>query len=184
MLYFIIIIIIIYLSFYILFPFPPKIKNQTYDCIIVLGYPTNQDGTISKTLKLRCDEAINLAINLKINNIIVSGSSVHNQHSEAKCMYDYLIKHLTTSNIIIENKAKNTYDNLKYSYDICLQNKYHNVIVVSSHYHLRRANFMVKKFFTNYALSAHPQSKSILKSLQEYPHYLNTLKYEISKKSN
>lgn len=184
MLYFIIILIIIYLSFYLFFPFPPRIKKVNYDAIIVLGYPTNQDGTISKTLQLRCEQALHLANELHINNIIVSGNSVHNQYSEAKCMHDYLKQYLPHTNIIMETKALNTYDNIRYSYDLCLKNKYHQVIVVTSHYHLRRANYMVKKFFKHYALSSHPKSKSIIKSLQEYPHYLNTLKYEFIKNSN
>lgn len=120
------------------------------DCIIVCGYPTNEDGTISSILKSRMDKAIEL---YKINpcKMIVSGGNIHNSHSEALCMQAYAIKQgVKVEDIFIEDQAKSTYHNMMYSKKIMDKNQLQTCYVVTNKWHQVKANYYADKFHLDY----------------------------------
>ena len=45
------------------------------DCVIVCGYPANEDGSISYILKSRIDKAIELYQKKKVSTMLVIGGS-------------------------------------------------------------------------------------------------------------
>lgn len=136
------------------------------DCVIVCGYPTNQDGTISSILKSRIDKAIELYKNHQVLYIIVSGGAIHNSYSEAFTMKNYaLLKGVKEEHILIENKAKSTYHNMKYSKDIMQKNHLQTCYIVTNSWHKIKAEYYAKKFCLRYEMmnANKPSDMSYLK---------------------
>ena len=85
-------------------------------------------------------------------------------------------------NIDIEDKAGNTYENIKFSSDIIRRHHFKNVIIVSSPYHLKRAQLVAQKQLqNNVEFSLHPVKESLFfSSLKENPNWeqIKTLIHE------
>lgn len=138
------------------------------DCIIVCGYPTNEDGTLSTILKSRIDKAIELYHQHQSSYIIVSGGAIHNQYSESRAMAEYAIKHgVPQANILIEDQAKSTYHNMMYSQIIMIQNHFQNCYIVTNSWHVMKAEYYAKKFDLNYCVvkANKPEGMSSLRQL-------------------
>ena len=91
-------------------------KVDNIDTMIVLGAKVN--GTeVSNTLKLRLDKAIEYYKKHKYVNIIVSGGQGNDENiTEALAMKNYLVSNgVNINNIIEENKATTTLENIIYS---------------------------------------------------------------------
>lgn len=119
-------------------------STNSMDTMIVLGAKVNKDG-VSKTLKQRLDKAIEYYNENKHVNIIVSGGQGKDEvMSEAWAMKNYLVKNgVDEDNIILENKATTTLENIMFSKEIMddlnLENK---ALIVTSDYHLFRSRFI------------------------------------------
>lgn len=123
------------------------------DCVIVCGYPANEDGTISYILKSRIDKAIELYKNHQVLYIIVSGGAIHNAYSEALTMKDYaLTKGVDEEHILVENRAKSTYHNMLYSQEIMQQLHLNTCFVVTNSWHKIKAEYYAKKFALHYEM--------------------------------
>ena len=177
-----IIIIIIFMQIFLFYHFPkyPKLaKNQQYDCAIVLGYPSNDDGSISLLLKERMDHAIALYHSKIIKKMIVSGAGVKNNFKEADIMKQYAIaNNVDINDIILEDQARNTFDNLRLSKQIINKHKWGSVVVITNHFHLLRASYFVSKFFDNYAMSSLNKINAFHLYILEYFRMWNSLYYE------
>lgn len=119
-------------------------KVDNIDTMIVLGAKVN--GTeVSNTLKLRLDKAIEYYNKHKSVNIIVSGGQGNDENiTEALAMKNYLISNgVNSNNIIEENKATTTLENIIYSKKILdnINNK-GKVLIVTSDYHLFRGRLI------------------------------------------
>ena len=91
-------------------------KVDNIDTMIVLGAKVN--GTeVSNTLKLRIDKSIEYYNKHKSVNIIVSGGQGNDENiTEALAMKNYLVSNgVNINNIIEENKATTTLENIIYS---------------------------------------------------------------------
>lgn len=123
------------------------------DCIIVCGYPTNEDGTLSHILKSRIDKAIELYQRQQSAYIIVSGGAIHNQFSESEAMAKYAITQgILQTRIIIENEAKSTYHNMMYSQVLMQENGFQNCYIVTNSWHIIKAEYYAKKFHLDYCM--------------------------------
>lgn len=119
-------------------------KVDNIDTMIVLGAKVN--GTeVSNTLKLRLDKAIEYYNKHKSVNIIVSGGQGNDENiTEALAMKNYLVSNgVNINNIIEENKATTTLENIIYSKKILdnMNNK-GKVLIVTSDYHLFRGRLI------------------------------------------
>lgn len=119
-------------------------KVDNIDTMIVLGAKVN--GTeVSNTLKLRLDKAKEYYNKHKSVNIIVSGGQGNDENiTEALAMKNYLISNgVNSNNIIEENKATTTLENIIYSKKILdnMNNK-GKVLIVTSDYHLFRGRLI------------------------------------------
>ena len=119
-------------------------ETKDVDTMIVLGAKVN--GTeVSNTLKLRLDKAIEYYNKHKSVNIIVSGGQGNDENiTEALAMKNYLVSNgVNINNIIEENKATTTLENIIYSKKILddMNNK-GKVLIVTSDYHLFRGRLI------------------------------------------
>lgn len=119
-------------------------STNSMSTMIVLGAKVNKDG-VSKTLKQRLDKAMEYYNQNKHINIIVSGGQGKDEvMTEASAMKNYLLENgVDEDNIILENKATTTLENIMFSKDIMedlnLENK---ALIVTSDYHLFRGRFI------------------------------------------
>lgn len=119
-------------------------KYENVDAMIILGAKVNGEE-VSKTLKLRLDKAIEYYNKDNSINIIVSGGQGTDENiTEALAMKRYLeVNGVDSNNIIEENKATTTLENIIYSKEILddmdIKGK---VLIVTSDYHLFRGRFI------------------------------------------
>ena len=137
-----IILICIYIYF---FPFIPKRKKH-YAYALLLGCPAHDDGTMSSSQIKRCNLAIQMYEQNLYDTLIISGSNVKNEYIEAQVMHDY-IQNKVNIPTILETKARNTFENFKYSKEI-IQNQ--DVLILTSQTHAKRACAIGKQFFLDY----------------------------------
>ncbi len=109
--------------------------------VIVLG--AGVDGTTpSLSLWTRLDVALAYVQDKPGIPIVVSGSQGRGEEiSEARCMYDWLTaRGVPREQIILEERATNTEENIRYSLELLEERDVAgNIAVVSSDYHLCRA---------------------------------------------
>ena len=117
------------------------------DYIIILGCKIKEDGTLLPLLKSRVDRAIEFANKQKQKtdkNIVFvpsGGKGKDEIISEAEAMKNYLIEQgIKNKNIIVEDKSRNTYENIKFSNEkIKEKSKKASVVFCTSNYHVFRA---------------------------------------------
>lgn len=178
-----IIFLLLHIPLFLNFPKPPLMDHDPYDVCIVLGCPAREDGKPSRMQRSRMNKAIQLYLEHHVHTIMISGAGVRNHYIEADIMSSYAIaKGIPEKDIILEKKALNTYDNLRLAKNICEQNGYHRSIIVTSRFHIRRSNFFVKKFFTNYAMCPTDDKEKLKHYLAEYIRMWNTLRIEMKLK--
>ncbi len=118
------------------------IKENNYDCILVLGA-----GIINDRPKPMLEDRLNTAIKLYESNIaskiLVSGDHEHNNHDEVNTMKNYLIeKDVPSSDIFMDHAGLSTYDSIYRAKEIFKANK---IVIVTQKYHLYRALYIAKE---------------------------------------
>lgn len=117
------------------------------DFILILGCQIKKDGSLTNLLKGRVDRAIEFSKMQKEKTgkeiiFVPSGGKGNDEIiSEAQAMKNYLIEHgIKEENILMEDKSKNTFENIKFSNNI-IKDKNENAKVAFSttKYHVFRA---------------------------------------------
>ena len=116
------------------------------EIMILLGCQVMPSGSPSILLRDRLDTALDYFEQNPELIIIVTGSKGGNEpRTEAECMAEYLISHgVNFEQVIQENQACNTWENLIYSTEIITENGYSekDVVIVSNGFHLTRARML------------------------------------------
>jgi uncharacterized SAM-binding protein YcdF (DUF218 family) len=161
-------------------------NNRKADVIIILGYPSLNNGEVSPVLMERIKKGIEL---YKLNNagkIICTGGAVKNEYIEAEIMHKELVKAgIPNEDIICEKESKGTWDNIKYVKKIMEENKMETGIIVTHIGHIRRASIYAKEFGLNITVEKSNIPKNIPKTLYVFVYiylYYGILKYLINKK--
>ena len=117
------------------------------DAIIILGCKIKKDGTLTNLLKGRVDRAIEFAKMQKENTgksilFVPSGGKGQDEViSEGDAMRNYMLEQgISEKDILVDNKSKNTYENIKFSNQI-IKEKIENAKIAFSttNYHVFRA---------------------------------------------
>ena len=121
--------------------------QEPYDAIIVPGYPFRPNGKMNPMYKIRLYWAYHLYKEGKTKNIIVSGSAVHTPYIEAKVYALYLIElGIDPDDIIIEDRAEHSLENVFYSMEIAKAHGFNKVAVVSDKAQTFMIKYLAKKF--------------------------------------
>ena len=121
--------------------------DEPYDAIIVPGYPFRPNGKMNPMYKIRLYWAYHLYKEGKTKNIIVSGSAVHTPYVEAKVYALYLIElGIDPEDIIIEDRAEHSLENVFYSMEIAKAHGFNKVAVVSDKAQTFMIKYLAKKF--------------------------------------
>lgn len=123
---------------------------------IILGFRLNDDGTMTKRLKKRCDLAIQYINEFGLDKLIVSGGVANKNtiYSEAELMKDYLVKKgLDDDFIILEDNSMTTWDNMEFSMKIAKERGFDvtSVVVITTvdHYLLSYNTVKICKDYIN-----------------------------------
>lgn len=117
------------------------------DFIIILGCQIKKDGTLTKLLKGRVDRAIEFSQMQKektgkdIIFVPSGGKGTDEIISEAQAMKNYLMEQgIKEENILIEDKSRNTFENIKFSNKLIKDKSINSQIAFSTtNYHVFRA---------------------------------------------
>lgn len=131
--------------------------------IFILGQKLKPEKCIKNILIPRLETGSEIYKDLKNQNknvnIIISGGDVANIGiTETDFMANYLVfrKNIPHNNIILENKAKNTYENMVFSIPLLI--KFNSIILVTSDYHMDRSIYILKFLYKNNNIIPHPVS--------------------------
>jgi len=109
------------------------------DCIIVLGAAV-WNGKPSPAMRERLDVALELYREGMAGQMIVSGGVGQGEKSEAEVMKDYLVrKGVPAERIHLEDQARNTWENLRFSQRIMEEQAWDTTIIVTHGFHAHRS---------------------------------------------
>lgn len=123
------------------------------ECIILLGggiidgvHDFSGIGTPTDSMLSRIVTAVRLQRKLDIPIIVSGGKIRENISSEAQIARRFLVDlGVAEGKILIEENARDTYENAKYTRDICLTRNFQKPILVTSAFHMKRALLAFKK---------------------------------------
>ncbi len=150
-------LIVTYLEFVLISTIVISIKSvkrkieYNKDYMIILGCQIRKDGSLTPLLKGRVDRALDFRSNqLKETNkdliFIPSGGKGNDEViSEAEAMKKYLLdKGIKEKNILVDDKSKNTYENIKFSNKL-IKKKNANIAFSTTNYHVFRAGLIASE---------------------------------------
>lgn len=135
--------------------FPKNDKAIHFDAYLVLGAAPTKEGTLSRMMKSRVEEAVS-QYQFCRRPIVFTGGIPYSTQSEASIMAVYAAeKGIPKEHILLEEKARNTFENFKYSIPILTKHDFTRICIITNTFHLRRAMFFARKFsLTHMAIGA------------------------------
>ncbi|MCS4487571.1 YdcF family protein [Streptococcus sciuri] len=120
-----------------------NIGKRHLDYIVVLGAGLVGEE-VTPLLASRLDKGIALLRKHSDSQLIVSGGQGPDEAiSEAQAMANYAIRQgVSKQNIILENRSKNTYENISFSQELMAKNS--QFALVTNYYHVFRALLLAK----------------------------------------
>jgi len=124
-----------------------RIPKYDKDYIIILGCQIKKDGSLTKLLQGRADRAIEFAKMQKDNSnkdikFVPSGGKGNDEViSEALAIKNYLVEQgINENDILVEDKSKNTFENIKFSNNLIQEKmKKAQIAFSTTNYHVFRA---------------------------------------------
>jgi len=122
-------------------------QNPQGDVIILLGERVDSYvpgifgiGTPSGTTLSRMLAAARLQMKEDIPIIVSHGKDYKSSVSKGSIIKRYLVEFgIPSSKIILEERSRNTFENAKYSIELCTKNEFKAPILVTSAYHMKRS---------------------------------------------
>jgi uncharacterized SAM-binding protein YcdF (DUF218 family) len=137
-----------------------------FDTLIVLGYPSDPDGTPSPEQRERVLEAVREFRKGVAPYIIMSGGAAHNQFAEADSMKRLAVSLGVPADAVLEDAAaQNTLQNILFSSRIMAAHHWNSAEVISTPSHLPRAALILQHY--PIAWRTHPSL---------WPHEYNSLR--------
>ena len=162
---YIIVFILVYALLILIFGI--NLNNQKADYLIVLGSGLYHDKETLVMIKRINRAALYLLNNVDCKVIVSGGITDNNKLSEAEVMKKLLLqRHIQEDRIIIEDKSKNTVENIHNSLNI-ISDKNKKIVICSSDYHVLRARLIAKK--NGYDTSSISSQSSLIELLIHLP---------------
>ncbi len=131
--------------------------RDTFDAIIVLGYPADADGNPTPIQLARVTEAVQEYERGIAPRLIVTGSAVANHYVEAQVMARTAeAQGVPASNVFIEPNARDTIQNACYSVGLMKAHGWISAEIVSSPGHLPRAGLIFSRLPIEWRVHAAP----------------------------
>lgn len=116
------------------------------DCIVVLGAKVHPDGSLSRTLRWRCDRAWEAWRDGVAGDIIVCGGRGGDEPCSEACAMAVRLRELGAPDdrIVREDASRNTMENLRGAGQIMAARGWRTAAIVTSDYHLQRALWIAR----------------------------------------
>ncbi len=149
-------------------------QAKQFDVLIVLGTPAKADGSPSPELRERIAESVREYRAGVAPHLIMTGGAAHNHFVEGQVMADVAADAgVPRGAITVEDKAKDTVENIWFSRAIMQSNGWHSAEVISSPYHLPRTALILQHYTGPLAFDWHthpaqwPAEYSVSQRLQK-----------------
>lgn len=140
------------------------------DAIVVLGNAVNRNGVPNPCLRSRVEAAAELYRLRKAPVLVMSGGTDGDGSNEAEAMRDIAVSlGVPAEHIRLENRSESTLENLRFSTPLLADAP--EVIIVSSAFHLARAEWLAARQWPNKTV----QSYSGKSCREPAPQYLRKL---------
>lgn len=125
-------------------------KKKDYDYIIIHGSGLMNGYEVTPLLRSRIDKAIQafqMSENEDVKMIASGGQGFDESIPEAQAIKNYLLeKGFKEEQILVEDQSVSTYENLRNSKELALQQKTHpKFLFVSNNYHVLRTSFYARQ---------------------------------------
>jgi uncharacterized SAM-binding protein YcdF (DUF218 family) len=130
---------------------PLKIAGEPKqaDCIVVFAGGVGESGKAGQGYEERVQYAVELYKNNYAKQIIFSSGYMYAFKEPLVMKVLAVSLGVPEDAIILEDKAKNTYENLKFTKEILSDKGWDEVLLVSSPYHMRRVSLVANKIATD-----------------------------------
>ena len=149
-----------------------NVRPSSNETAVVLGAQVKPWG--ASTLLMQRINAAEQYLTQKPSSkaVVTGGQGADEPMSEAQCMYDNLTAAgIEPSRILREDQAKNTEENIRFSFDIIKQNRLNqDVAIVTDSYHQLRARIIAHKTEKSVRVSAVNTHNNYI-GLSAYPTY-------------
>ena len=120
-------------------------QSEPVDCLLVLGAPTEIDGSLSDEQRWRVDEAVRLYFAGRAPRMLMTGGPTSKGYVEARSMARYARQQGVPASAVFEEGASmNTRENVNNSQRLLLAHGWRRVEVISSAEHLPRAALLLQ----------------------------------------
>lgn len=145
-------------------------QSERVDCLLVLGSPTEIDGSLSSEQRWRVTEAVRLYNAGRAPRILMTGGPTSKGYVEARTMAAYARQlGVPASALLEETAAMNTRENVRNSEQILEAHGWQRVEVISSAEHLPRAALLLQHSHLLWQMHAAPTpGRSRLQTLGAY----------------
>lgn len=119
--------------------------QNNFDVIIVLGHGQKK-REVGEVLRNRLNKAFEVFQENKDAKMILSGGRVYSKEfSEVEIMEEFLEKKgVMKESIILDDKSKNTFENLINSKKIAEESGFKKIALITSDYHLKRVKMVAR----------------------------------------
>lgn len=122
-------------------------SDPVYEAIIIPGYPYDADGKMNAIYKMRLFWAFHLYSEGRVEKIITSGSAVHSPYVEAEIFALYLMEMgVDADDIIIENQAQHSLENVFYGMEIARSRGFEKVAVATDMWQSGMIQFIANRY--------------------------------------
>lgn len=139
-------------------------KPKKSDAIVVLGGGVGESGRAEQGYEERVSYAVQLYKEGYARHLLFSSGYMYIFKEPIKMKILALSLGVPEEAIILDDKAANTFENVAFSFNILKDHDWHDVLLVSSPYHMRRVFLVVKKNFRGARVAYLPIPRSIFYS--------------------
>lgn len=125
---------------------PDRNNNEReVDCLLVLGSPSEIDGTLTETQRWRVDEAVREYRAGRAPRMLITGGVTSRNYAEAETMGNYARSlGIPPAAILEEPHARTTQENIRLSQVLLDAHGWHHVEVISTPEHLPRTALLLE----------------------------------------
>jgi uncharacterized SAM-binding protein YcdF (DUF218 family) len=122
------------------------IRSAMIDAVVVLGAMMAAPGVPGPALRRRLEYGVTVFFNRNAGHLIVSGGIVGPPPAEAHAMREMaLSRGVAPERIVVEDLARNTFENAVYAGRIIRERQWRRVIIVTDAFHLPRALYVFRR---------------------------------------
>lgn len=144
-------------------PLPPsRPTTDAYDppdAVLILGAATAAPGVPGPALRRRLEYGVALFFRRDARHLLVSGGIVGPPPAEAHVMCEMAVAlGVDRGGIVIEDQARNTFENAVYAGRIIRQRGWRKVVLVTDGFHVPRARYVFSRLGLDVAVEGVPRS--------------------------